>query len=465
MAIRFTNTLSRQLEEFKPLRADHVGLYTCGPTVHDYAHIGNFRTYVFEDLLKRYLKFSGFRVIHVMNITDVDDKTIRKSREKGVSLNEYTQTYKEAFFDDLDALGIERADHYPEATALVEDMVELVKKLKEKGMAYEAGGDYYFPIAKFRDYGKLSHIDLEGLKPGARVASDEYEKESVSDFALWKAWDQSDGDVYWETDLGKGRPGWHLECSVMSQKYLGESFDIHCGGVDNIFPHHENEIAQSEAVSGKQFVKYWLHSEHLIVDGRKMAKSFHNFYTLRDIIDKGYPALAVRYALLATHYRQQLNFTFEGLEAARHALERYNDFYNNLSDYSGGESSGEAAGIIDRMLERFRENLDDDLNISPALGAVFDFIRDINRLKAENKLSAEEKKSALEAVDKIDTVLNLRRREEVILDEEIEGMIRKRTEARKNRDFATADQIRDDLLEKGIILEDSPDGTKWKKKI
>jgi cysteinyl-tRNA synthetase len=465
MALRFTNTMTRRLEEFAPLVDEHVRVYTCGPTVHDFAHIGNFRTYTFEDLLRRYLKYKGYRVTQVMNLTDIDDKTIRKSRAMGVSLKQYTDVYKEAFFKDLDILGIERAEYYPAATEYIPDMVNLVKRLIEKNMAYEIDGNYYFPISKFPDYGKLSHIDLKGLKPGARIAADEYEKDSVSDFALWKAWDAEDGDVFWKTELGKGRPGWHLECSVMSMKLLGECFDIHCGGVDNLFPHHENEIAQSEAATGKKFVNFWLHSEHLIVDGRKMSKSLNNFYTLRDILDKGYPAGAVRYVLMATHYRQQLNFTFEGLNAARNALERYNDFYINLRDYSGGASSGEADGYIDKFISGFETGLDEDLNISASLGAVFDFIRDINRLKSENKLSADERNRALRAFERIDGVLNLLQREADALESEIERLIRKRVEARLSKDFMTADKIRQELYDRGIILEDGPEGTKWKRKL
>ncbi|PKK84474.1 MAG: cysteine--tRNA ligase [candidate division Zixibacteria bacterium HGW-Zixibacteria-1] len=465
MSLRLTNTMTRKQEEFSPLEDNHVRMYTCGPTVHDYAHIGNFRTYMFEDLLRRYLKYKGYKVTQVMNLTDIDDKTIRKSRELGISLDEYTSKYKKAFFEDIDTLRIERAEHYPEATTHVPEMVAMVGTLMQKGLAYEVEGNFYFSIAKFNGYGKLSHIDLEGLKPGARVASDEYEKESVSDFALWKAWDENDGDVYWETELGKGRPGWHLECSVMSMKYLGETFDIHTGGVDNIFPHHENEIAQSEGATGKPFAILWLHSEHLVVDGRKMAKSLNNFYTLRQVMERGYSAIAVRYALLSTHYRQQLNFTFERIEAAANALERYTDFHNNLADYPGGKSSGEADTYIDKLLSGFESSLDDDLNISAALAEVFDFIRDINRLKAENKLSADERDRALKVLKKIDTVLDFLPRAEEGIDDEIEALIQKRVEAKKRRDFAAADKIRDDLLQQGIILEDTPAGTKWKRKI
>ncbi len=465
MPLRLTNTMTRRLEEFKPLEDNHVRMYTCGPTIYNYAHIGNFRTYMFEDLLRRYLKYKGYKVTQVMNLTDVDDKTIRSAREGNIPLAEYTAKFKKAFFEDLDQLGIERAEVYPAATEHIDDMVGLIKRLIDNGLAYEVDGNYYYSIEKFADYGKLAHLDRSGLKAGARIATDEYEKESVSDFALWKAWDEADGDVYWETELGKGRPGWHIECSAMSMKYLGETFDIHTGGVDNIFPHHENEIAQSEGATGKMFVNHWMHSEHLIVESRRMAKSFGNYYTLRDILDKGHAALAVRYLLMATHYRQQLNFTFDGLDAARNALERYNDFYGNLKDHQGGQSSGQADEYIKKVTDGFEAAMDDDLNISAALGVIFDFIRDINRLRAENSLSADEKDRALATIEKINAVLNLLKKDDSGIDSEIEELIRKRDEARKNKDFQTSDKIRDDLIARGIILEDTAAGTIWKRKI
>ena len=464
MALRFKNTLSGIKEEFRPIEPGKVRMYTCGPTVYYIAHIGNFRTFVFEDLLRRYLKYKGYEITHVMNITDVDDKTIRDSQKEGVSLKEFTDRYTKIFFEDLETLGVERAEYYPAATEHIDEMVGIIKKLLEKGVAYEANGDYYYKISAFPEYGKLAKIDMAGMKAGARVASDEYEKESVSDFALWKAWDEKDGDVYWETELGKGRPGWHIECSAMSTKYLGNHFDIHCGGVDNMFPHHENEIAQTEAATGEKFVNYWLHSEYLLVEGRKMSKSFGNYYTLRDVIAKGYPGLAVRYLLMSSHYRQQLNFTFDRLEAARSSLERYNDFIKNLADYPGGESSGEAPAYIEKVKKGFEENLDDDLNISGALGEIFDFIRDINRLRSEDKLSAEERDEALEVMRGFEGVLNFEIKEQA-LDAQIEEMIEKRNEARKNKDYALSDKIRDDLLAMGIVLEDTPQGVKWKHKI
>jgi len=368
MALRFKNSYSRQAEEFKPIDEGKVRMYTCGPTVYLFAHIGNFRTFIFEDLLRRYLKYKGYEVTQVMNITDIDDKIIRGCQKEGKALGkalkEFTEPYTKAFFEDIDALGIERVEHYPHATDYINQMVKIVKKLVDNGLAYEVDGNYYFKISAFKDYGKLAHLDMEGLKPGARVASDEYEKESAPDFALWKAWDEKDGDIFWETDIGKGRPGWHLECSAMSMEILGEHFDIHTGGVDNMFPHHENEIAQSEGATGQKFVNYWMHSEYLIVEGKKMSKSLGNYYTLRDILEKGYSGKAVRYILMATHYRQQLNFTFEGLDAAGNSLERYNDFISNLKDYSGGESDGSASEIIEKAKSEFENALDDDLNIS-----------------------------------------------------------------------------------------------------
>jgi cysteinyl-tRNA synthetase len=364
-------------------------------------------------------------------------------------------------------LKVDKADVYPSATEHVDEMVAIVKKLLEKEIAYRADNSIYFRISKFPDYGRLSHMDMSQLKSGTRISSDEYEKETVSDFALWKGWDEDDGDVYWETELGKGRPGWHIECSAMSSKYLGNHFDIHCGGVDNIFPHHENEIAQSEAANDQKFVNYWMHNEHLIVEGRKMSKSLGNFFTLRDLLEKGYPGVVVRYLLISTHYRQQLNFTFDGLDAAKKALERLWDFYDNVSQVKGGSDNPEVTELIKTAKSRFTEALDDDLNISPALAAVFDFVRDINRLMAENRLSDNDAKQVLETIDGFDSVLGFMKREEADQDieQEIEDLIQQRIDARKNKDFATADKIRDDLLDRGIILEDTPQGTKWKRKL
>ncbi len=467
MALKFYNTLSRQLEEFNPIQPGQVRLYTCGPTVYNNAHIGNFRTFMFEDLLRRYLKYSGFKVTQVMNLTDIDDKTIKGSIAKGVSLDEYTAVYTKAFFDDVDALRLERAEHYPAATTHIPEMVAMTKRLLEKGVAYRSGKDIYFSIAKFPEYGRLSRMDLEQLQAGAsqRVAADEYEKEQVCDFALWKGWDESDGDVFWETEIGKGRPGWHLECSAMSMKYLGEHFDIHTGGVDNMFPHHENEIAQSQATTGKKFVNYWLHCAHLVVDGKRMAKSLGNFYTVRELLDKGYPAVAIRYLLLSTHYRASLNFTMDGLEGAKAAIQRMRDFYDNLKVGTKNVPSGKVDEYVARVKQGFTDGLDDDLNISPALAAIFDFIRDVNRLIAEGGISAEDAAKVAATMEGFDSVLDILRKEEVSLDQEVEALIAERFAARKARDFKKSDAIRDQLLAMGIILEDTPQGTVWKKKL
>jgi cysteinyl-tRNA synthetase len=468
MALRFFNTLTRTLEDFAPLETGVVRMYTCGPTVYGFAHIGNFRTFMFEDLLRRYLKYRGYRLIHVMNLTDVDDKTIRDSKAEGTPLAEYTARYKKAFFEDLDVLYIERAEHYPEATTHIPEMVVLIKKLLGKGIAYRSGNDIYFSIAKFPDYGKLAHMDLESLQAGAsqRTASDEYEKEQVSDFALWKGWDETDGDVFWETEIGKGRPGWHIECSAMSTKYLGEHFDIHTGGVDNMFPHHENEIAQSEAANDGKFVNYWLHAAHLIVEGRKMAKSFGNFFTVRDLLAKGYPAVAIRYLLLSTHYRMSLNFTFDGLEGAKSAIQRLRDFYENVRTAGKeGTASGKVDEYVDCAKSQFSEGLDDDLNISPALAAIFDFVRDVNRLIADVSISREDAQKVIAAMDGFDSVLAILKREEVSLDAEVDALIKERNDSRKARNFKRSDEIRDQLLAMGIVLEDSPQGTVWKKKL
>lgn len=464
MALVFRNSMTHTKEEFVPIEPGKVKMYTCGPTVYNYVHIGNLRTFMFEDLLRRYLKYKGYEVNQVMNLTDIDDKIIRGASAQKVSLKEFTTPFIQAFFDDIDAVGIERAERYPAATDHIPEMVAIVKDLVARGMAYEVGGNYYFKISAFPAYGRLANLDMSGLKAGARVAADEYEKESVSDFALWKAHDQLDGDVFWDTEIGKGRPGWHLECSAMSMRYLGRHFDLHTGGVDNMFPHHENEIAQSEGATGEKFVNYWLHAEHLIVEGKKMSKSLGNYFTLRDILGRGYSGTVVRYLLLSTHYRQQLNFTFEGLEGARGALERYNDFIGNLEDFAGGTSNGEAAAVLKQAGDGFETMLDDDLNISGALGVVFDFIRDINRLKAEGNLSVSDRDSALSLVRKFDAVLGFEIKKQS-LESEVEALIARRQAARKSREFALADRIRDQLGEMGIILEDTPQGVKWKKQM
>lgn len=462
MSISFFNTLSRRKEEFAPLEEGRVRVYTCGPTVYDYAHIGNFRAFIFEDLLRRYLKYRGYQVYQVMNITDVDDKTIAGAKREGISLKEFTQRYMEAFFEDLETLNIERAEVYPLATEHIGDMVALVKRLIKNGLAYEVKGAFYFRISQFKDYGKLSHMKLDGLKVGARVSSDEYEKDEASDFALWKAWEPEDGNVFWETDLGKGRPGWHIECSSMSMKYLGEHFDIHTGGVDTIFPHHENEIAQSEGATGAKFVNYWLHCDHLIVEGRKMSKSLGNYYTLRDILAKGYNPRAIRHLLLSTHYRQKLNFTFDGLKASQEAVERLDDLVANLKRLTGEGGTGEVERLVSRAKEEFRQALDDDLNISGGWGALFKLVRESNRLISQGKMGIRKGEMVLEAVKDFDRVLGvLKEKEEEIGEEELE-LIKRREEARKEGNWELADRIREELLRKGISLEDRPEGTSYK---
>ena len=464
MSLRFFNTFTRQLEDFKPLKAENIRLYTCGPTIYAPAHIGNFRAYIFEDLLRRYLLYKGYEVTQAMNITDIDDKTIRDANTLGISLKQHTKQFEDMFFRDLDRLNIQRAEHYPAATDHINEMVELVQKLFQKGFAYESGGSIYFKISAFPNYGALSHMKLEDLRAGARIDSDEYEKETVSDFALWKGWTERDGSVYWETPLGKGRPGWHIECSAMSMKYLGEHFDIHTGGVDNIFPHHENEIAQSEGATGHKFVNYWLHNAHLLVEGKKMAKSEGNFFTLDDLVLKGHNPIAIRYLLLATHYRQQLNFTYDGLEGSKAAITRLRDFKSNVESARESTSNPAIELSVQKAVSGFESGLDDDLNISPALASVFDFVYEINTVLPQG-ISKENKSLILSTLNRFDTVLGIINVEDEGIDSEIEKLIEQRIEAKKSRDFKRADEIRADLLSQGIILEDSPSGTKWKRKV
>ena len=469
MSIRFFDTGRRALVDFVPLRPGEVRMYTCGPTIYGLAHIGNFRTFLFEDLLRRYLKYRGYKVTQVMNITDIDDKTIRGCNAQGIPLDEYTAPFRAAFFEDLDSLRFERAEHYPSATHHIPEMVELTQQLLARGHAYKADDDsIYFRISSFPKYGELSHMNLAELKVGARVDSDEYEKDAVADFVLWKAWDPDDGSVFWDTSLGRGRPGWHIECSAMSMKYLGRPFDIHTGGVDNIFPHHENEIAQSEAATGEPFVKYWLHAEHLIVEGRRMAKSLGNFYTLRDLTKQGIPAVAVRYLLLSTHYRQQLNFTFEGLDAARAAIARLRDFRQRLTEITtAGNGHSDFTDLVSETRAGFESSLDDDLNTSAALGVLFDFLRDANRRIDAGALDHADASNALTLLGDLDRVLGVieEKAEPASDDAEIERLIRDREQARANKQWARSDEIRAELAAKGVILEDTASGTRWKRKV
>jgi cysteinyl-tRNA synthetase len=478
--IRFHNTLSGRVEPFEPIEPGTVKLYTCGPTVYDHSHIGNWRAYVFEDLLKRFLLFSGFKVTHIMNITDVDDKTIRGANAKGVGLEEYTRPFIEAFFRDRDTLNILPADGYPRATGSIPEMVEIVKVLLDKGFAYKREGSIYFAIAKFPGYGRLSKISLQDLRPGSRGDADEYEKESVHDFALWKA--PKEGEPVWETEIGPGRPGWHIECSAMSSKALGKTFDIHCGGVDNMFPHHENEIAQSEAANGVKFVNYWLHCHHLVVDGEKMAKSKGNFYTLGDILAKGaWDRLDVRYLLLAAHYRKGLNFTFEALDQARSARARLGGFLADLRDVAASSpEKGDVAAIIETAERGFVAGLEDDLNISESLASLFSLVRSVNPLIASGQISRRQADRVLEFFGRIETVLAIEpaaarlasgtvsgrsgaTAEATVLESRVQAKIEARQRARAAKDFALADAIRDELLSEGIILEDTKDGVRWRK--
>ena len=464
-ALHFFNTLTRQKENFKPITKNEVRMYTCGPTVYDYAHIGNFRAFLFEDLLKRWLKYRGYKVTHVMNLTDVDDKTIKGSQTQHIPLKQYTEFYAKAFFEDAAILNIEPADYYPRATEHIQEMVSLIQTLLAKSYAYKGeDGSIYFAINKFPNYGKLSKIKTRDLKTGTRVKVDEYAKEEAQDFALWKAYTLEDGEVFWETPLGKGRPGWHVECSAMSMKYLGETFDIHCGGIDNMFPHHENEIAQSEAATGKQFVIYWLHNEHLQVEGQKMAKRFGNFYTLRDLLAKNCDPKAIRYLLLSTHYRQQFNFTFEGLEAAKGAIERLTNLMRRLKDSNGKGNGEKISQLIDKVQRCFGEAMDDDLNISVALASLFDFVRDVNNLLDNNELSKAEAEKVHALLTNFDNVLGVFGKFEVeTLPQEAVLLIEKREQARKAKDWKTADEIRQQLKALGIVVEDTAQGVRWRR--
>ena len=464
-SISFFNTLTRKKEVFKPLEEGKVKMYTCGPTVYDFAHIGNFRAFLFEDILKRWLVQRGLKVTHVMNLTDIDDKTIKGSQTQGVPLRQFTDFYVKAFFEDINALNIQPADVYPKATDHIPEMVTLIKTLMAKNIAYKGDdGSIYYAVCKFADYGKLSKIKVDELKAGARVSQDEYAKEEAQDFALWKAWTPEDGDVYWETELSKGRPGWHIECSAMSMKYLGETFDIHCGGVDNMFPHHENETAQSEAATGKKFVNYWMHNEHLLVEGKKMSKRFGNFYTLRDLLSKGYDPIAIRYLLISTHYRQQFNFTLEGLEAAKAAVERLRNFMRRLHE-ADGENTGKVAILTDKLKACFGGSMDDDLNIGIALSSLFDFVREINSLLDVNLVSKQEAAEVGGYMTRIDEVLGVIGKVEVeeALSSDIDALVHKREAARKAKNWKEADAIRAQLKAMGIVLEDTAQGVRWHK--
>jgi len=466
MSIKLYNSLSHKVEEFTPINKDKIGLYTCGPTVYNYAHIGNFRAYMFEDLLKRTLKYCGYNVYHIMNLTDVDDKTIRDSQIAKLPLTQFTDKFIKSFYQDVETLNIQKADVYPAATKHIGEMIKMIKILENKGIAYKAeDNSVYFSIEKFPQYGQLARINPDQLRPGQRVKNDEYAKESISDFALWKAYDPADGDVYWNSPWGKGRPGWHIECSAMAGKYLGKHFDIHCGGIDNLFPHHEDEIAQSEATNECKFVNYWLHCAHLIVDGEKMSKSKGNFFTLRQLLNKGYSGRILRWVLLGTHYRQSLNFSFKACSDAKISLQRLDNFSLALHNASQKQTTGIqlAKTIINNANQKFTNSLCDDLNISATLAALFDLVREGNKLLDKNKIAGEASQNILQLLRKFDTVLAvLNIDQQQTVPQEILDKANERQQARKNRDFALSDKIRDQLLEQGWIIEDTANGPRVK---
>jgi cysteinyl-tRNA synthetase len=466
--LKFFNTLSGQLEEFRPITEGEVRLYICGPTVWNYAHIGNFRSLaVFGDLLRRYLKYKGYRLTHVMNITDIEDRIIKFSREQGKTIDEYTAKYIEALWEDFDALGAERPDITPQATRHIPEMVDIIKRLEEKGHAYRSEDSYYYRITSFPDYGKLSKINFAGNVAGAseRVDTDKYDKEDARDFALWKAQEQPD-EPAWDTELGKGRPGWHIECSAMSMKYLGETFDIHAGGIDLVFPHHENEIAQSEGATGHQFARYWLHAEHLKVEGESMSKTRGNYYTFRDLREKGFDPFAIRYLLLSVPYNKQLNFTFDGLRGAEKTVESLRTFRTRLRDARAEAGSNpEVKAAAARALEQFEAGMDEDLNTSVALAAIHELKTEINKALDGCTLREDDRADVLALVERFNSVLNIFPEEQaVLLDEDIQRLIDERQQARHRRDFARADEIRDQLASLGITLEDTRDGVRWKRR-
>ncbi len=462
MPVRFQNTYSRQLEEFAPLDPEgcRVKMYTCGPTVYNHAHIGNFRAYLFEDLLQRHLEARGFVVERVMNLTDVDDKTIRGARTSGRKLADFTAIYKDAFLQDLATLRIKRAEHFPAATEprFIAKMIEMIQQLESQGVAYQADDrSVYFRLSKFPDYGKLAHLNLDELRPTGRIANDEYEKESIGDFALWKAWVEADGDVKWDSPWGPGRPGWHIECSAMATALLGPELDIHCGGVDNIFPHHEAEIAQSECCTGKKFVRYWLHCAHLMVDGQKMSKSLGNFYTLRDLLEKGFTGREVRFALLTVNYRLPLNFTIPGLEAGRAALGRIDEWVERVTAHAG-QSSAEPTSLAAHA-EGFFAALDDDLNISGALGRLFDLVRESNAALDRGELTTGQAAQLLSEWRRIDSVLSFER-EAATVPTEVVALVEQRQQARAAKQWAESDRLRDEIAAFGWIVKDTKDGPK-----
>jgi cysteinyl-tRNA synthetase len=465
--LRFFNTLSRQVEEFQPIESGKVRMYICGPTVWNFAHIGNFRTFIFGDILRRYLKFKGFDLTHVMNLTDIDDRIINEAAARNISIDEFTEPFAQYFLEDFDALGNERPEIIPRATHHIAEMIEIISTLLENGHAYESDGSIYYRITAFPEYGKLSKINFSGNRDGGseRIDTDKYDKEDARDFALWKLVGPDD-QPGWDAPFGRGRPGWHIECSAMAMKYLGETFDLHAGGQDLQFPHHENEIAQSEGATGKQFAKYWIHSEFLKIDDVTMSKSKGNFFTFRDLAGQGYSSLAIRYLLLSVPYRKQLNFTFEGLQGAETTVERLRNFRSIISNLRSTPGSTLAIeNAVKKALADFESAMDDDLNTAAALAAVHDMVREINTLLANEGLKVDDQIAVLNAITKFDAVLGIFGAEtNEILEDDIDALIAERQAARANRDFGRSDEIRDQLAEQGIVLEDTKDGVRWKRR-
>ncbi len=467
MPLRFSNTLTHQVEEFAPARENTVRMYTCGPTVYSFAHIGNFRSFTFYDILRRWLRLSGgFKLDHVMNITDVDDKIIRNAVAEKKSLADYTAEYEKAFLEDCDTLRLERPEKLVRATEHIPEMAAAIQKLADKTYTYENEGSIYYRISKFPEYGKLSHSDFSGMRSGARVDVDEYEKADARDFVLWKA--PKEGEPFWNTGLGPGRPGWHIECSVMAIQYLGETLDIHAGGIDLIFPHHENEIAQAEALTGKPFSRFWLHSEFLLVEGQKMSKSLGNFFTLRDILAQGYQPEAVRYLLASVPYRKALNFTFDGLKSAATSIERLRNYKLRLETAKFPEREADAVlARTKKALDEFNASLDDDLNTAQALAAVFEYVRETNTQMDAGEFPAVAVAPALALLERFDSVFDVLKptaKEGALTDAQVEEKIAERIRAKKAKDFAGSDRIRQELLDQGIVLEDTKDGVRWKRK-
>ena len=465
--LKVFNTLSRQIEDFTPLTDNQVRMYICGPTVWNFAHIGNFRTFIFGDVLRRYLKYKGYDLTHVFNLTDVDDRIINEAAKQGISIDEFTAPYIQAFWEDFDALGNERPEITPRATHHIAEMIDIIAKLLENGHAYESEGSIYYRISAFPEYGKLSKINFAGNIHGGseRIDTDKYDKEDARDFALWKLVGEAE-EPGWDAPFGRGRPGWHIECSAMSMKYLGETFDLHAGGMDLQFPHHENEIAQSEGATGKLFAKYWMHGEFLKIDDVTMSKSKGNFFTFRDLREQGYSPLAIRYLLLSVPYRKQLNFTFEGLQGTESTVERLRNFRRLVKEANTeAGSKPEVKALVENALGEFETAMDDDLNTAVALAAIHNLVREVNIVLAKDGLLADDQAAILDAVAKFDAVLGIFGAEEnEMLDADIEALIDERQEARRNRDFARSDEIRDLLASKGIILEDTKDGLRWKRK-